>query len=87
MDMFCRKCHLDLDGGDIFRVIQQQQPDADPVQTIQFAYRMGWTTQNKRHFNKALIRKQADGKHLLICPGCSVIGPLSDDSIPITMEK
>ena len=86
--MECKHCQANLDGGEIYQALKNESPSMDPIVLIQFAYRMGWTTQNKRHFNKCVIRKTDDGK-LAYCPFCHKIDPLpsSDDSIPITMEQ
>ena len=79
---------MDLDGGDIFMALKAQDPNADPVQIMQFAYQLGWTTQNKRRFNKTLIRKRMGTQPpIVVCPGCKVIGPLSNDSIAVTLEE
>jgi len=86
--MNCKNCSIDLDGGDIFMVLKAQDPNADPVQVIQYAYKLGWTTQNKRHFNKALIRRQpAPSPPIIICPVCKTPTPLADDSIAVAVEE
>jgi len=86
MSLPCKQCGADLDGGEIFTMLKQQEPNTDPVLLIQYAYKLGWTTQNHRRFNKALIRKQGDKNAVTVCPVCKVINPVSDDSIPIMME-
>lgn len=85
--MNCTHCKQDLDGGDIFFTLKTASPNEDPVNLIQYAYRLGWTTQNKRRFNKVVIIKYIEKPPQLLCPFCKGINPLTDDSVSITVEN
>ncbi len=73
----CRYCNSNLDGGDIFEILSQNEEykTLSHEQILEIAWHYGYTIDNPIHFSKEIIVQFKDKAQITICPFCNGIWP------------
>lgn len=79
----CRYCNSNLDGGDIFEILSQNEEykSLSQEQILEIAWDYGYTIDNPIHFSKETIVQFKDKPQITICPFCNGIWP-TDNKMP-----
>lgn len=68
----CPHCNANLNDGDIFEVLREQNPDESDEKIREWSGYYGWTKENPKHFGRqiAIYDMDRDRTSHFVCPDC-----------------
>lgn len=70
MQSYCLYCGENLVGGDIYKILKQENPEMPELELRALAASHGWTKENGKRFSRLVIVENR-----VECPKCHRVAP------------